>query len=225
MYFRLLHDERSGAVSYLLGDLDAGEAVLVDPRGTDVPLLGAMLDEHRLRLRWLLRTHEHDDLLSGETAALDALCAPRIQHHLPLPETAGGFFSEAARAVLTFGNEHVQVLRTPGHTAGCLSYLWRDRLFCGGLLAVDACPFQPRPALPEALWDSVVGDVFKRPAETLLFTGHAERSRAVSTVHEQQRWHSWFGGATRDEFLARVRTLPGTDTVACDTAGHAAGAI
>ena len=30
MYFRILHDERSGAVSYLLGDLDAGEAVLVD---------------------------------------------------------------------------------------------------------------------------------------------------------------------------------------------------
>ena len=31
----------------------------------------------------------------------------------------------------------------------------RDRPFCGGLLAVDACPHQPQPALPEALWDSV----------------------------------------------------------------------
>lgn len=100
------------------------------------------------------------------------------------------------------------MLQTPGHTAGCLSYLWRDRLFCGGLLAVDACPFQPRPALPEALWDSVVNDVFKRPAETLLFTGHAQRSRAVSNVLEQRRWHPWFGGATRDEFLARVHELP-----------------
>jgi glyoxylase-like metal-dependent hydrolase (beta-lactamase superfamily II) len=204
MYFRLLHDERSGAVSYLLADLDAGEAVLIDPRGADVPLLGAMLDEHQLRLRWLLRTHEHDALLAGEAAALDALGAPRIQHRLPASATVG----EAEQAVLTFGNEHVQVLRTPGHTAGCLSYLWRDRLFCGGLLAVDACPFQPRPALPEALWDSVVNDVFLRPSETLLFTGHATRSRAVSNVLEQRRWHPWFGGATRDEFLARVRELP-----------------
>jgi sulfur dioxygenase len=204
MYFRLLHDERSGAVSYLLADLDAGEAVLIDPRGADVPLLGAMLDEHQLRLRWLLRTHEHDALLAGEAAALDALGAPRIQHSLPASATA----TEAEHPILTFGNEHVEVLRTPGHTAGCLSYLWRDRLFCGGLLAVDACPFQPRPALPEALWDSVVNDVFKRPAETLLFTGHATRSRAVSNVLEQRRWHPWFGGATRDEFLARVRELP-----------------
>jgi sulfur dioxygenase len=214
MYFRLLHDERSGAVSYLLADLDAGEAVLVDPRGADVPVLHAMLDEHQLRLRWLLRTHEHDAQLIGEAAALDALGAPRIQHQLPVPARAGGPAAEAAEpglAVLTFGNEHVQVLHTPGHTAGCLSYLWRDRLFCGGLLAVDACPFQPRPALPEALWDSVVNDVFKRPAETLLFTGHATRSRAVSNVLEQRRWHPWFGGATRDEFLARVRALPAID--------------
>ena len=212
MYFRLLHDEGSGAVSYLLADLDAGEAVVIDPRGADVPLLSAMLDEHQLRLRWLMRTHEHDAQLPGESQALDSLGAPRIQHQLPVsaepadPDPAARV--DAERAVLTFGNEHVQVLRTPGHTAGCLSYLWRDRLFCGGLLAVDACPFQPRPALPEALWDSVVNDVFKRPAETLLFTGHATRSRAVSNVLEQRRWHPWFGGATRDEFLARVRELP-----------------
>ena len=204
MYFRLLHDEASGAVSYLLADLDAGEAVLIDPRGADVPLLGAMLDEHRLRLRWLLRTHEHDAMLAGEASALDALGAPRIQHRLPVSETA----DQAERGVLTFGHEHVQVLRTPGHTAGCLSYLWRDRLFCGGLLAVDSCPFQPRPALPESLWDSVVNGLFRRPAETLLFTGHAKRARVVSNVIEQMLWHPWFGGTTRDEFLARVGTLP-----------------
>ena len=213
MYFRLLHDERSGAVSYLLADLDAAEAVVIDPRGADVPLLSAMLNEHQLRLRWLLRTHEHDTQLPGEAQALDSLGAPRIQHHLPVSASADEPAAAPDYAVLTFGNEHVQVIRTPGHTAGCLSYLWRDRLFCGGLLAVDACPFQPRPALPEALWDSVVNDVFKRPAETLLFTGHATRARSVSNVLEQRRWHPWFGGATRDEFLARVRTLPGTTAV------------
>jgi glyoxylase-like metal-dependent hydrolase (beta-lactamase superfamily II) len=197
VYFRLLHDEASGAVSYLLADLDTGDAVLVDPRGADVPVLSAMLDEQRLRLRWVLRTHEHDDILPDEPRALDALGAPRVQHHLP----------EHEDGVLVFGHEHLRVLSTPGHTAGCLSYLWRDRLFCGGLLAVDACPFQPRPALPEALWDSVTRQVFSMPAETLLFCGHARQSRAVSNVLEQRRWHPWFGGASRDEFLARVQLI------------------
>jgi sulfur dioxygenase len=198
MYFRLLHDEASGGMSYLLADLEAGEAVLIDPRGGDVPVLTAMLDEQRLRLRWLLRTHEHDAVLSGEPLALDALGAPRIQHRLP----------KAENGVLVFGHEHVRVLATPGHTAGCLSFHWRDRLFCGGLLAVDTCPYQPRPALPEALWDSVTRDVFTLPAETLLFSGHARQARAVSNVLEQRRWHPWFGRASRDDFLARVHALP-----------------
>ena len=112
-----------------------------------------------------------------------------------------------AGGLLPFGDEHVEVLATPGHTAGCLSFRWRDRVFCGGLLAVDACPFQPRPADPRALWDSVVQCIFTLPDETLLFAGHARQGRAASTVFEQRRWHPWFGAASRDEFLARAAAL------------------
>lgn len=194
MYFRMLHDEASGCLTYLLADLDAGEAVVIDPRGADAELLSAMLAEHRLRLRWLLRTHEHDALAGDESAALGALSAPRVEHRVPQSE------------LLPFGNEHVRVLATPGHTAGCLSFLWRDRLFCGSLLAPTGCPYQPQPALPEALWDSVMRRVFLLPAETLLFSGRAQHARAVTTVLEQRRWHPWFGHAGRDAFLARFRS-------------------
>lgn len=201
MYFRLLHDEASGMVSYLLADLDSGQAVLVDPRADDVPVLQAMLDEQRLNLRWVLRTHEHDRLLPGEAATVAALGAPIVVHQVPAAD--GG--------VLIFGHEHLRTLATPGHTAGCLSFLWRDRLFCGGVLAVDACPYQPQPALPEALWDSITRCVFALPDETLLFAGHVQRARAVSTVHEARLAHPWFARASRDEFLARVRAeCPGT---------------
>jgi sulfur dioxygenase len=200
MYFRMLHEAGSGRMSYLLADLAVGEAVLVDPRPADVPLLQAMLGEHQLRLRWLLRTHEHDALQpQGQRAAAQALAAlraPCVQHRVPEP------------ALLDFGHEVVRVLPTPGHTGHCLSFLWRDRLFCGGLLSVDTCPDQPRPADPEALWDSVTRQVFTLPDETLVFTGHARRGRAVSTVFEQRRWHPHFAGAGRDTFLARMAALP-----------------
>lgn len=201
MYFRMLHDEASGAMSYLLADLGAGEAVIVDPRVPDLAVLRAMLAEHRLRLRWVLRTHEHDAKLPRhERLAPDALPAPQVQHRSPAPP------------LLPFGDEHLAVLATPGHTAGCLSFRWRDRLFCGDLLAVGGCAAQPAPASPEALWDSVTETVFALPAETLLFAAHAREGRAASTVFEERRWHPWFGHAGRDEFLARVaaqsRTAP-----------------
>lgn len=200
MHFRLLHDDASGAMSYLLADLARAEAVLVDPRGIDLPLLSALLDEHHLRVRWVLRTHQHDDRLAGAErracGALASLGAPVVVGPVP------------AAALLPFGDEHIEVLPTPGHTDHCLSYRWRDRLFCGGLLAVDACPHQPRPALPQALWDSVTRRVFTLPSETLLFSGHARRGHAASTVFEARRWHPWFGASSRDDFLARVAALP-----------------
>lgn len=202
MYFRILPDEASGALSYLLADLDSRECVLVDARGADVPLLRALLHEHGLRLCWLLRTHAHDALLPEEAAALDEFGALRIQH--PFPPDAKSPHGETS--TLVFGHELLRVLPTPGHTPACMSFLWRDRLFCGDLLSVDGCPHQPRPALPEALWDSATRQVFTLPGETLLFHGHANHGRSVSNVLEQRRWHPWFGDATRDQFLARVRT-------------------
>ncbi|HEY0843883.1 MAG TPA: hypothetical protein VGE12_00845 [Noviherbaspirillum sp.] len=200
MYFRLLHDEVTGKMSYLLADLVAGEAVVIDPRSSDVPVIQGMLTEHRLQLRWVLRTHEHDKHQPGEADALKTLGAPLIGHRA----------DAVVGDVLAFGNEHLRILDTPGHTSGCQSYLWRDRLFCGDLFALDGCPWQSWPAHPEALWDSVTRRVFTLPNETLLFAGHARGARSVSNVLEQRSSHPWFAGTTRDVFLARVARHIGT---------------
>lgn len=79
MYFRILRDVDTGAVSYLIADMDAGECVLVDPRVKDAPLLAALLAEHALQLRWVLRTHQHDADGAAAVEALRALGAPVVQ--------------------------------------------------------------------------------------------------------------------------------------------------
>ena len=199
MLFRILHDEASGELTYLLADADAREAVLVDPHSRDLPVLQALLDERGLRLRWVLRTHDHDSLQPGEMARLAQLNAPLVQGR-----AGDGALRPADGAELSWGGEHLRVIETPGHTEHCLSFAWRDRVFCGGLLAQDACPSQPAPALPAALWDSVTQRIFTLPDETLLFAGHALHARAVSTVLEQRRWHPHCAGQTRDGFLAKM---------------------
>jgi len=201
VYFRILNNETSGELTYLLADQDAREAVLIDPHACDLPVLLALLAERDLRLRWVLRTHQHDALQPNEREKLVSLGAPLVQGDT-LDTLA---FSDGA--VLPFGDELVRILPTPGHTPTCLSFGWRDRLFCGGLLALTACPHQPHPVAPEALWDSVTQRVFTLPDETLLFAGHEQRARAVSTVLEQRRWHPFFANLTRDEFLAHMVVL------------------
>lgn len=200
--FRILHDERLGELSYLLADPVAREAVLIDPHSRDLPVFSAMLSEGGLRLRWVLRTHQHDSAQPGEFERLAAL-------HLPLVQGLAreGTWRLAPDEPLAFGGERVQVLATPGHTAHCLSFAWRDRVFCGGLLAGLTCPHQPLPDDPGAMWDSVTQRLFTLPDETLLFSAHARRARAVGTVLEARRWHPWFARRTRDGFLSHVVRL------------------
>jgi glyoxylase-like metal-dependent hydrolase (beta-lactamase superfamily II) len=200
MYFRILNDDSSGELTYLLADLSAREAVLIDPHARDLPVLAALLSERELRLRWVLRSHHHDGLQPREPELLARLGAPLVQGDALKSGLQDG-------SILPFGNELIHVMPTPGHTSACLSFGWRDRFFCGGLLAITACPHQSLPAAPEALWDSVTQKVFKLPDETLLFAGHEHRARAVSTVLEQRRWHPFFADLTRDEFLAHMATL------------------
>lgn len=201
MYFRILNNEISGELTYLLADQDVREAVLIDPYACDLPVLSALLAERDLRLRWVLRTHQHDEIQVNERAQLAYLGAPLVQgSELAQWSLEDGSF-------LPFGNEVMHLLKTPGHTVNCLSFGWRDRLFCGGLFAITTCPHQSHPAAPEALWDSVTQRIFTMPDETLLFVGHEKRARAVSTVQEQRRWHPFFASLTRDEFLAHMSAL------------------
>jgi glyoxylase-like metal-dependent hydrolase (beta-lactamase superfamily II) len=202
MYFRILNNEVSGELTYLMADQDANEAVLIDPHACDLPVLLALLAERDLRLCWLLRTHHHDALQPDERARLEGLGAELVQ--------GDSLFTLGLKdgAVLPFGNEVIRVITTPGHTKTCLSFGWRDRLFCGGLLAVTGCPHQGQPVAPEDLWDSVTQRIFTLPDETLLFAGHEQRSRAITTVLEQRRWHPFFANLTRDEFLAHMIAIP-----------------
>ena len=189
MYFRMLEDPAHAAVTYLLADLERGAAVLIDPRPADLPVLQALLAEQRLACRALLCTHAHagDAPASALADALDCTA----------PALADG-------DCLPFGDEHLCSLATPGHTAACRSFAWRDRLFCGDLLSTGECPAQPLPQQPAALWDSAQR-LWRQPAETLLFPAHAPQGRGVSTVGEQRRHHPWLATPSRDECLRRIR--------------------
>lgn len=196
MYFRMLLDDASGQITYLLADLDAAQAVLIDPVGQDATVVQAMLDEHRLRLVRVLCTDGHERCRKQWQALMAALPAAR-----DLQSAAALADGDA----VVFGSEHLRVVATPGHTDQGLSYQWRDRVFCGDLLTPMSCPDRPGVSNPSAWWDSVSRKVFGLPAETLLFNGHSTASWSVSNVLAQRRGHPWFAGLRRDDALALMK--------------------
>jgi sulfur dioxygenase len=197
--FRQFHDAPHRAFSYLLADQIGGTAVAVDPvpEGIALPLL-ALTEELELQLEYLLCTHVHD----GEQPALERL-KTRTGARLAASERAPVAADVRLRHgdTLTFGCETIQVIGTPGHTPGCLSYLWRDRVFSGDALLIRGCG---RTDLPNGdagqLFDSITR-LLVLPGDTLLFPGHETHGRTVSTIAEEREHNPCIAGRSRDEFI------------------------
>lgn len=112
-------------------------AVVVDP-GDAAPVLAA-LQARQLALDAILITHHHDDHIGGVAELLThtraAVYAPRREHY-PFPHQP---VSEDDWVDLPTLDIRLQVLETPGHTAGHVVYYGANSLFCGDTLFGCGC--------------------------------------------------------------------------------------
>ncbi len=204
MYFQPIEDPGSKLIAYLLGDPDVREAVVIDPPPRENELILALLSERKMRLRYVLRTHVH----AHDGADCSALCGRAsaqlvVAHsvvltdgcpHIPLRVGEG--------SQLEFGNECIRVLSTPGHTPACVSYLWRDRLFCGDVFDAGDCPSGDAEVDGGLLFDSLMRSIFRLPEQTLVFPAHAIDGRHVATLAELRQHYGRMFNQSRDDFIA-----------------------
>ena len=133
---------------YLVTDVESGESVLIDP-GAMSPRLNAALKEHNVK--YILLTHGHYDHILGVAEAKritgadvlisneDAPCLyndelSRAGLHFPEPQEhlyADRTLSDGD--IITLGKKEIKVLATPGHTVGCVCYIFsEDNLIFSG---------------------------------------------------------------------------------------------
>jgi len=105
--------------SYLI--FNDQEAVVID--GGAVEVIAAFLRAQSLQLRFVLNTHRHGDHTSGNQALL---------------QLTGAEFIDCRRLAdlrgLAFGNEHITIYRTPGHTVDSLCFHLDQVLVTGDTL-------------------------------------------------------------------------------------------
>lgn len=206
IYFRQLFDTESSTYTYLLSDLTQRAAVLIDPVREHVALYLSLLDEQGLKLCCVLETHVHADHITG---------ASLLREHTGAQIMAG--LHGGAKCVdvnlkdgdtVQFGAETIFALSTPGHTPGCTSYLWRDRLFTGDALLIGTCgrtDFQGGDA--GMLYDSITHKIWTLPGETLIYPGHDYQHKHVSSVEQERETNQRLTGKSRDEFIAIMSEL------------------
>jgi sulfur dioxygenase len=198
-YFRQLRDEATGAFSYLIGCARTGTALIIDPVVNQTPLYLGILDELGLRLAWILETHLHADHISAADSLREWTRAEvAVSNHSGI-QCADRWLADGESIVC--GDIVLQAMETPGHTPGCLSFFWRDRLFTGDCLLIGSCGRTDEPGSDSArLFDSVIFRLFSYPDETLVYPGHCLDGRRVSSIGEERESNLLFHSVSRDSF-------------------------
>jgi glyoxylase-like metal-dependent hydrolase (beta-lactamase superfamily II) len=189
---------------YILGCETTGEGIVVDPGGPADAILKRARDRGVTKIDYVVNTHCHVDHTSGNKAMCDATGAPLAIHEAEVPvlqaQSPGSLAMFRADPSptptvllkegdkITFGNESVSVIHTPGHSPGCMCLYWPgyvitgDTLFVGGVGRTDL----PGGSF-EILQSSIRNKLYTLPDETVVLPGHNYGVTPTSTIGREKR--------------------------------------
>ena len=209
MIFRQLFDATSSTYTYVLGDPACGEAVIVDPVLEHRQRDAALLRELGLKPVVTIETHVHADHVTSAwwlkrefgceialSAASGAEGADRLLRHDDR---------------IAFGDRHVQVRATPGHTHGCITLVLDDASLamtgdCLLIRGTGRTDFQQGDA--HAMFRSIRDQIMTLPGDCLLYPAHDYRGLTATSVAEERRCNPRIADSVgEDDFVGYMRNL------------------
>ncbi len=190
---------------YVVGCEDTKVGIVIDPGG-DAPLILERVEQLGLSIKYVVNTHGHIDHIAANRPVKEATGAMIAIHRDDaewLTRDQGGF----ARMLgvvspgppadilldegdeISFGNDNLQVIHTPGHSLGGISLAGDELVFCGDTLFAMGVG---RVDLPGGSWETLMHSIktrlFTMPDDTVLYTGHGP----PTTVGREKRFNPWF---------------------------------
>ncbi len=198
-----------GVCCYLLSCEKTRQAVIVDPGGDEERLLAAVR-RAELDVVYIIATHGHPDHVCGNRRLQEATGAKIVMHEadddffnqpniknyfsmLGLEESPPADMRVTDGDIITFGEQSLQVIHTPGHTPGgmCLynppDLLTGDTLFVGGIGRTDF----PGGSHAELI-ASISDKLLVLPPQTVVWPGHGYGG-SRSTIDEERRSNPYLG--------------------------------
>lgn len=177
------------------------EALLIDP-AWDMHFLIHTLDQKKLNLRGVFFTHGHfDHVKFAQTLLQEKKVKGYLeQNDLPLSGLDPQFL-HLYNGAQTFdlGPFHVQIIPTPGHTAGGVCLLIGDALFTGDTLFPGACGRVDLPTSnPRAMRQSLA-KLGRLPEDTKIFAGHSYGGKCSSTIGYERVKNPFMRNALQSE--------------------------
>ncbi|KAK1320437.1 hypothetical protein QJS10_CPA03g00629 [Acorus calamus] len=205
LLFRQLFEKESSTFTYLLAYVGHPDrpALLVDPVDKTVERDLSLIKDLGLKLTYALNTHVHADHVTG-TGLIKGMM-PDVISVISKASNAKADLHVEAGDKIVFGKLFLEVRATPGHTAGCVTYVTGEgadqphpRLaFTGDALLIRGCgrtDFQGGSS--QQLYKSVHSQIFTLPKDTFVYPAHDYKGFTVSTVGEEIKFNP---SLTKDE--------------------------
>jgi glyoxylase-like metal-dependent hydrolase (beta-lactamase superfamily II) len=202
--------------SYLVGDRESGEALVVDPAYGVADLLN-LAEADGMSIVGVLATHHHPDhvggsLLGHSIEGLPELLERRqVPVHVQRAEAAllrrvTGLSAEEVVAHesgdrVAVGGVEVELLHTPGHTPGSQCFLVGQMLISGDTLFLEGCGRTDLPGSDaEAMYESL-RRLASLPDDTVVYPGHRYSVPSLATLGAVKEINAVFKPATKEAWL------------------------
>ena len=194
----------SNELSYLIADPITRRTALIDPVAQNRASIERLLRGLGLELDYVIATHTHTSVWPEaqhyrEMGARVAVHNASRVHERDLPLRDGDR--------IFVGEEVLEVIHTPGHTAcsvclRCGDRVWvGDTLFVGGIADVQGADVDLR-----AIYKSVLSCIYGMPDDMTLYPAHAVAGRRISTVAQERDTNRDLpAGRSLDEFVETMQ--------------------
>lgn len=183
-----------GANCYIVGDKVTGEAAIIDPGGDGDKIL-TVLDNNKLKLKYIFLTHGHGDHIGGLNEIKNKTDAPILIHQEDLyllkdknknhsammggnvvEMTADSYVKDGQ--ILQLGELNLRIIHTPGHTKGGICIHVKNVVFTGDTLFANSIG---RTDLDGGNFQTVIQSIKEKlmilDENTIVYPGHGPASK------------------------------------------------
>lgn len=227
LYFRQLLAGRDFAVddglattmrnqTYVIGDANTGEVLLVDPAYDVAGLLG-WVRHHSLSVTGVIATHYHADHVGGEILGerieglAELLELADVPVHLQRDElpwvaemTGAPVSSLVAHGdddIVQVGSVVVRLLHTPGHTQGSQCLVVGDNLVAGDTLFIQGCGRTDLPGADAEDMYTSLRRLASLPGRLTLWPGHHYSTESSAPLQDVLRTNPVLERVDRAQWL------------------------
>ena len=198
MIFEQIKVAGSDNFSYLMGDENSGEAMVIDAPSPVGSVLAAVM-KHKLRVKYIVNTHGHRDHTSGN-AELAKATGAKIAAHISARHQKD--ISLKDQDTLAIGSIPIIVLHTPGHSPDSICLEFDRKILTGDTLFVGECGRTDISGGNTAqLYDSLFNKIARLEDDYEVYPGHDYGKKPSSTIGLEKKTNYTLEPRSLEEFI------------------------